>query len=84
MLSVWCAENDIPMISQMIDEFKELHKNAAYHHEKWDGTGYNKGLSGKDIPLCARIMAIADVFDALISKRCYKEKIPIDEAFKII
>ena len=84
MLSVWCAENDIPMISQMIDELKELHKNAAYHHEKWDGTGYNKGLSGKDIPLCARIMSIADVFDALISKRCYKEKIPIDEAFKII
>ena len=57
---------------------------AAYHHEKWDGSGYNEGLSGKDIPLCARIMAIADVFDALISKRCYKEKIPIDEAFEII
>ena len=57
---------------------------AAYHHEKWDGSGYNEGLSGTDIPLCARIMAIADVFDALISKRCYKEKIPIDEAFDII
>ena len=57
---------------------------AAYHHEKWNGSGYNKGLSGKDIPLCARIMAIADVFDALISKRCYKEKLPIDEAFVII
>lgn len=57
---------------------------AAYHHEKWDGTGYNEGLSGRDIPLCARIMAIADVFDALISKRCYKEKMPIDEAFEII
>ncbi|MCH5203272.1 MAG: HD domain-containing protein [Oscillospiraceae bacterium] len=57
---------------------------AAYHHEKWDGSGYNKGLSGTDIPLCARIMAIADVFDALISKRCYKEKYPLDEAFKII
>ena len=57
---------------------------AAYHHEKWDGSGYNEGLSGKDIPLCARIMAIADVFDALISKRCYKEKFPIGEAFEII
>lgn len=57
---------------------------ASYHHEKWDGTGYNKGLSGEDIPLCARIMAIADVFDALVSKRCYKEKFPIDEAFEII
>lgn len=57
---------------------------AAYHHEKWDGSGYNAGLTGENIPLCARIMAIADVFDALISKRCYKEKIPVDEAFKII
>ena len=57
---------------------------AAYHHEKWDGTGYNEGLAGNDIPLCARIMAIADVFDALISKRCYKEKFPIDKAFDII
>ena len=57
---------------------------AAYHHEKWDGNGYNSGLSGADIPLCARIMAIADVFDALVSKRCYKEKIPIDEAFNAI
>lgn len=57
---------------------------AAYHHERWDGSGYNKGLSGTDIPVCARIMAIADVFDALISKRCYKDKIPVDEAFSII
>ena len=57
---------------------------AAYHHEKWDGSGYNAGLSGTDIPLSARIMAVADVFDALISKRCYKEKFPLDEAFKII
>ena len=57
---------------------------AAYHHEKWDGSGYNTGLSGTDIPLSARIMAIADVFDALISKRCYKEKFPLDEAFGII
>lgn len=57
---------------------------AAYHHEKWDGSGYNSGLTGENIPLCARIMAIADVFDALISKRCYKDKIPVDEAFEII
>ena len=67
------------------DEYIDIAADiAAYHHEKWDGSGYNEGLSGKDIPLCARIMAIADVFDALISKRCYKEKFPIDEAFKII
>lgn len=46
---------------------------AAYHHEKWDGTGYVKGLRGKEIPLSARIMAISDVYDALRSKRVYKE-----------
>ncbi|NMP32569.1 DUF3369 domain-containing protein [Thalassotalea sp. M1531] len=47
---------------------------AHYHHENWDGTGYPDGLAGEEIPLEARIMAIADVFDALGSKRCYKEK----------
>ncbi len=57
---------------------------ALGHHEKWDGTGYPQGLSGSDIPLCARIMAVADVFDALVSRRCYKEAMPVDEAFAII
>lgn len=57
---------------------------AAYHHEKWNGTGYSEGLSGDNIPLCARIMAIADVFDALISERCYKKPFTLDEAFDII
>ena len=57
---------------------------ATYHHEWWDGSGYPKKLKGEEIPLCARIMAIADVFDALISKRCYKDAIPVDEAIKII
>jgi len=57
---------------------------ATAHHEKWDGSGYCQGLAGEDIPLCARIMAIADVFDALISKRCYKEAFPLDKAFGII
>ena len=57
---------------------------ATYHHEKWDGTGYPEGRSGEDIPLCARIMAIADVYDALISKRCYKEPISREEAAEII
>jgi adenylate cyclase len=46
---------------------------AATHHEKWDGTGYPRGLSGQDIPLSGRIMAVADIYDALISRRCYKE-----------
>ena len=57
---------------------------ATYHHERWDGTGYPLGLKGEEIPLSARIMAIADVFDALISKRCYKDAISIDDAVTII
>ena len=57
---------------------------ATYHHERWDGTGYPLGLKGEAIPLSARIMAIADVFDALVSKRCYKEAVSADEAFEII
>ena len=57
---------------------------AEGHHEKWNGGGYPKGISGEEIPLCARIMALADVFDALVSKRCYKEAFSFDKAFKII
>ena len=49
---------------------------AATHHEKWDGTGYPLGLAGHDIPLSGRIMAVADIYDALISRRCYKEAFP--------
>ncbi len=49
---------------------------AATHHEKWDGTGYPDGLRGQDIPLSGRIMAVADIYDALISKRCYKDPFP--------
>lgn len=57
---------------------------ALYHHEKWDGSGYPKQISGEQIPLGARIMAIADVFDALVNKRCYKEAFSYEKAFKII
>ena len=57
---------------------------ALSHHEKWDGHGYPYGLKGERIPLSGRICAIADVFDALTSKRPYKEAYPIDEALKII
>lgn len=57
---------------------------AAAHHEKWNGSGYPLGLRENEIPLCARIMAVADVFDALVSKRCYKEQMPVDKAFGII
>lgn len=57
---------------------------ANYHHEKWDGTGYPKGLQGTDIPLAARIMAVVDVYDALTSKRCYKEAMSPEQSVKII
>ena len=57
---------------------------ATYHHERWDGTGYPLGLKEQEIPLSARIMAIADVYDALISKRCYKDAVSPEEAFEII
>ena len=67
------------------DAFMEVAKNMAhYHHEKWNGTGYPEGLAGSDIPLEARIMVLADVFDALVSKRCYKEEYSYDEVFRII
>ncbi len=57
---------------------------AAFHHERWDGSGYPLGLKGEKIPLEARIMAFADVFDALTSKRCYKEGLSDRETFRII
>ncbi len=57
---------------------------ALTHHEKWNGTGYPKGLSGDEIPLAGRIMAIVDVYDALVSKRHYKNKMTHAEAMKII
>ena len=53
---------------------------AATHHEKWDGSGYPRGLAGDDIPLAGRIMAVADVYDALISRRCYKAPMPHEHA----
>ena len=57
---------------------------ASYHHERWDGKGYPEGLSGKDIPLSARIVALADVYDALISERPYKKALTHETAVKMI
>lgn len=57
---------------------------AQYHHERWDGTGYPSGLSGEKIPLCARIMAVSDVFDALVSARSYKKAFSFEEAMQIL
>ena len=66
------------------DYLKEAINMAYCHHEKWNGTGYPRGLKGEEIPLSARIMAVADVFDALISKRSYKEPFGYEKAVSII
>lgn len=57
---------------------------ARYHHEKWNGNGYPENLKQEEIPLSARIMAIADVFDAVSEKRCYRDAMPLETCFKII
>ncbi len=67
------------------EDFHLLAENVAhYHHERWDGSGYPSGLKGDAIPLEARIMAVADVYDALVSKRVYKEKMSFEKADSII
>jgi response regulator RpfG family c-di-GMP phosphodiesterase len=67
------------------EDFVRIAVNIAhYHHEHFDGTGYPEHLAGNDIPVEARIMALADVFDALVSKRCYKEAYSFDKVFSII
>ena len=66
-------------------DFHIIAENVAhYHHERWDGSGYPNGLKADEIPIEARIMAIADVYDALVSKRVYKEKMSFEDANKII
>jgi putative two-component system response regulator len=60
------------------------HAIALSHHEKWDGTGYPKGLAGRDIPEPARICAVLDVYDALIHKRVYRQALPEEEALAIM
>ena len=66
-------------------DFLRVAKEIAYgHHEKWDGSGYPQGLVGEAIPLSARLMAVADVYDALISRRVYKEGMPHQQAAGII
>lgn len=57
---------------------------VCHHHEKWNGTGYPSGLKGEEIPLAARIMAVADVFDALVNRRVYKEAMAEEKAFAIL
>ncbi len=72
---------------KLAQQFTFLHSAAEIaqsHHEKWDGTGYPQGLSGDDIPLSGRLMALADVYDALISRRVYKPPFPHAKALSII
>lgn len=73
-------------MTRIVDrEFVDMaEKLAAHHHEKWNGGGYPDGLSGKNIPLCARILAVVDVFDALVSKRQYKEGMSFEKAYDIM
>ena len=75
------AERDIRQPAEFLTLAKEI---AHWHHERWDGTGYPDGLAGDAIPLSARLMALADVFDALICERVYKPPIPVVEARAMI
>ena len=70
--------------SSDVSYLNEAENLALYHHEKWNGKGYPLGLAGEDIPLAARVMAVADVFDALVSKRSYKEPFSFEKAMDII
>lgn len=80
-MAIESAEQDIDMPVDFLNLAKEI---ANWHHEKWDGSGYPDGLIGEAIPVSARIMALADVFDALISRRVYKEPFSYDEVYDII
>jgi len=75
------AENQLGMDVEFLKYAKEI---AYFHQEKWNGTGYPTGCGGDDIPISARLMAVADVYDALISRRVYKEGMPHEKAVQII
>lgn len=76
--------NEILSISHERNFTQMVSKVCKYHHEKWNGKGYPEHLREEEIPLCARIMAIADVYDALVTNRCYKNKVSYEEAFNLI
>jgi len=82
------GRNIIERVSQDMDDDEKylFHSRdiALYHHERWDGKGYCHGLAGEDIPLSARIVSVVDVYDALVTKRCYKEKMSYEETINII
>ena len=79
------AEDGEPQDNRYALSFLEIAREiAGGHHEKWDGSGYPKGLAGDAIPLSARLMALADVFDALVCKRHYKDAMPMEKCVSII
>ena len=68
-----------------VDEYlQNCYDIARHHHERWDGKGYPDGLAGEEIPLSARIVALVDVYDALVSERCYKKSMTHEEAIEIV
>ncbi|TXH87909.1 MAG: two-component system response regulator [Rhodoferax sp.] len=71
-------------LGKEVDFLRHAKDIALYHQEKWDGSGYPEGLSGDAIPISARLMAVADVYDALISRRVYKDGMPHEKAVDII
>ena len=79
--AILAAEKQLGMEVDFLRHAKDI---AYYHQEKWDGSGYPEGLSGDAIPISARLMAVADVYDALISRRVYKEGMPHEKAVAII
>lgn len=84
------AEKSAHMVESILrgveeEQFVNVAVNIAkHHHEKWNGAGYPDGLKGEEIPLEARIMAVADVYDALVSKRCYKEPMSFEDAYQVM
>ena len=74
----------IALVDEETEFLSEAKNIAVSHHEKWDGKGYPNGLKGEEIPLSARVMAVADVFDALVSRRSYKEPFTVEQAYNII
>ena len=68
----------------MSSDFKQITEIACSHHEKFDGTGYYRNLKGVDIPFGGRVLAVSDVFDAITSKRHYRDKMPIEKVVEII
>ncbi len=79
--AIQAAENSLGLQVDFLSVAKEI---AYGHQEKWNGSGYPEGLTGNTIPISARLMAVADVYDALISRRVYKDSMPHEKAIAIM